>query len=115
MIAGGISGRNRAIAGGGGSDDLAGGAGNDSLALNGSVALCQAVTLVLGYVVCWLVAASPFGSPFAHAWLDLFSAEPRGSVAQLIEGSIYSAVAAWFAGLVFAPIYNLVAKADRII
>ncbi len=74
-----------------------------------------AVTLVLAYGACWLVAASPFSSPFAHAWLALFSAETNGSISQLVEGGIYSAVAAWFAALVFAPVYNLVARADPII
>jgi hypothetical protein len=77
--------------------------------------IALAVTLLLAYVACWLVAASAFGAPFAHAWLALFSAAPAGSIEQLVEGSIYSVVAAWFAGLVFAPVYNLVAKADRVI
>lgn len=77
--------------------------------------IALAVTLVLGYAACWLVAASPFSAPFAHAWLALFSAEPQGSIEQLVEGSIFSAVAAWFAGLVFAPVYNIVARADRVI
>ena len=77
--------------------------------------IALAITLVLGYVACWLVAASPYGSPFAHAWLALFSAEPLGSINQLLEGVTYSAVAAWFAGLVFAPVYNIIARADRII
>ena len=41
MVAGGISGRGSAFAGGSGSDDTVGGAGGDLLALNGGVALCQ--------------------------------------------------------------------------
>jgi hypothetical protein len=77
--------------------------------------LALAVTLVVGYAACWLVAASPYGAPFAHAWLTLFSAEPAGSTNQLAEGAIYSGVAAWFGALVFAPTYNLVARADRVI
>ena len=77
--------------------------------------IALAVTLLAAYAACWLVAASPYAAPFAHAWLQLFSAEPAGSIAQLIEGSIFSAVAAWFAALIFAPVYNLVARADRII
>ena len=67
------------------------------------------------YAVCWLLAATPFAAPFAHGWLGLFSAEPQGSVAQLLEGLLFSAVASWFAALVFVPIYNLVARADRVI
>ncbi|NWG54778.1 MAG: hypothetical protein HXY28_13775 [Hydrogenophilaceae bacterium] len=74
-----------------------------------------AVTLLAAYAVCWLVAASPYSSPFAHAWLDLFSAAPQGSTAQLIEGGVYSVVAAWFAALIFTPVYNIVARADRLI
>mgnify|MGYP001035655423 FL=1 len=77
--------------------------------------IALAVTLLAGYGACWLVAASPFAAPFTHAWLQLFSAEPAGSTEQLIEGSIFSAVAAWFAALIFAPVYNLIARADRII
>ena len=77
--------------------------------------LALAVTLLAAYGVCWLVATSPYAAPFTHAWLQLFSAEPAGSVAQLIEGSIFSGVAAWFAALIFAPVYNLVARADRVI
>lgn len=77
--------------------------------------IALAVTLLAAYAARWLVAASPFSSPFAHAWLNLFSAEPQGSTDQLIEGSIYSAVAAWFAALIFTPVYNLVARADRVI
>jgi hypothetical protein len=77
--------------------------------------IALAVTLLAAYAACWLVAASPYAAQFAHAWLQLFSAEPEGSIAQLIEGSIFSAVAAWFAALIFAPVYNLVSRADRII
>ncbi len=77
--------------------------------------IALAVTLLAAYAACWLVAASPYAAPFAHAWLQLFSAETEGSIAQLIEGSIFSAVAAWFAALIFAPVYNLVSRADRII
>lgn len=77
--------------------------------------IALAVTLLAAYVACWLVAASPYAAPFTHAWLQLFSAEPAGSIAQLIEGSIFSAVAAWFAALIFVPVYNLVARAERII
>lgn len=77
--------------------------------------IALAVTLLAAYAACWLVAASVPTAPLAHAWLQLFSTEPEGSTAQLIEGSIYSAVAAWFAALIFAPVYNLVARADRII
>ena len=72
-------------------------------------------TLLAAYAVCWLLAATPFAAPFAHGWLGLFSAEPQGSVAQLLEGLLFSAVASWFAALVFVPIYNLVARADRVI
>ncbi len=74
-----------------------------------------AVTLVAGYVACWLVAATPFASSFAHEWLNLFSALPVGSIDQLVEGVIFSAVAAWFAALIFVPVYNLTARADRIL
>lgn len=77
--------------------------------------IALAVTLLAAYAACWLVAASVPAATLAHAWLQLFSAEPEGSMPQLIEGSIYSAVAAWFAALIFAPVYNLVARADRII
>ena len=77
--------------------------------------MALAVTLLAAYAACWLVTASLYAAPFAHAWLQLLSAEPEGSMAQLIEASIFSAVAAWFAALIFAPIYNLVSRADRII
>lgn len=77
--------------------------------------IALATTLLLAYAACWLVAASAYGAPFAHAWLGLFSAEDAGSIDQLVEGSIYSVVAAWFAGLIFAPVYNLVSRADRVI
>jgi hypothetical protein len=80
-----------------------------------AVGAALTVTLLAAYGACWLVAASPFSSSFAHAWLALFSAEPAGSTAQLTEGLLFSAVAAWFAALIFVPIYNLTARADRVI
>lgn len=80
-----------------------------------AAAAALTMTLLAAYTACWLVAATPFAAPFAHAWLNLFSAEPQGSVAQLIEGLIFSAVASWFAVLIFVPIYNLVARADRVL
>ncbi|HWA23717.1 MAG TPA: hypothetical protein VG735_15090 [Caulobacterales bacterium] len=78
--------------------------------------LALGITLVAGYVVCWLVAViTPFASGFTHAWLNLFSALPLGSRDQLVEGILFSAVAGWFAALIFVPTYNLIARADRII
>lgn len=77
--------------------------------------IALAVTLLAAYVACWLVAASPYAPPFAHAWLQLFSAEPEGSMAQLFVGGSFSAAGALFFALIFAPVYNLVARADRII
>lgn len=41
-------------------------------------------TLVLGYLFWWIVVVSPVEGPFAHAWLALFSAQPEGSIDQLI-------------------------------
>ncbi|PZO46850.1 MAG: hypothetical protein DCF16_18490 [Alphaproteobacteria bacterium] len=74
------------------------------------------VTLLAAYIVCWLAYTLSGGvGAFAHNWLNLFSAEPLGSVNQLLEGATYSAISAWFAALVFAPVYNLVARTDRII
>ena len=77
--------------------------------------IALAVTLVAGYGVCWLAAAAPYGQGFTHAWLKLFSALPLGSVDELVEGAAFSAVAGWFATLIFAPLYNLIARANRII
>lgn len=77
--------------------------------------IALAVTLVAGYFACWLVAQTPYGSSFTHAWLTLFSALPSGSLDQLFEGAIFSAVAGWFAALIFVPLYNVLARADRII
>lgn len=63
-------------------------------------------TLVLGYVVCWCVAATVQTPAFTHAWLNLFSAAPEASFRQLIEGSLWSIVAAWFAAITFTPAFN---------
>ena len=73
------------------------------------------VSLVAGYLVCWLVAITPYATAFAHAWLGLFSALPIGSTDELVEGLIFSVVAAWFVALIFIPVYNLVARAARIV
>jgi hypothetical protein len=73
------------------------------------------VTLVAAYIVCWLSSTLPVAGAFAHNWLNLFSAKPLGSVDQLVEGAIYSAVTAWFAALFFTVVYNLVARTDRVI
>lgn len=78
--------------------------------------LALAITLVAGYGVCWLFAAkTPFATGFTHAWLSLFSALPQGSLGELLEGAAFSAVAGWFAALIFVPAYNLIGRADRII
>lgn len=45
-----------------------------------SVGLGLSVTLVLEYVACWAVAATPIGPAFAHAWLGVFTAEPAGTI-----------------------------------
>ena len=77
--------------------------------------IALAITLVAGYGVCWLTASAAYGRGFTHAWLSLFSALPLGSIDELIEGAAFSAVAGWFAALLFVPLYNLIARADRII
>jgi hypothetical protein len=71
-------------------------------------------TLVLGYVLCWVGEAAAVASGFSHAWLRLFSIAPDGSAQQLVEGVIWSAVASWFAALVFTPVYNRVNRAGRL-
>ena len=63
-------------------------------------------TLVLGYVVCWCIAATLQSAAFTHAWLSLFSAAPEATFRQLLEGTLWSFVAAWFAAITFTPVFN---------
>jgi hypothetical protein len=71
-----------------------------------ALGVAASATLVVLYVLCWVVAVVFPGLALSHGWLNLFTTAPITSVAALIEGVIWSIVFGWVIALVLAPIYN---------
>ncbi len=67
--------------------------------------------LVVLFILCLVVALIWPTPAFSHAWIQLFTAAPTGSLANLVEGVIASIATAWVTVVVFVPVYNwLVAR-----
>ena len=63
-------------------------------------------TLVLLFVLCEGVAMILPGWPLSHNWLGLFSTADVGSLRNLFDGVIASALGGWFTAAVLVTIYN---------
>ena len=63
-------------------------------------------TFLVLYVLCWLAAVLFPNFNLTHAWLELYSTAPAGSVRGLLEGIIWNAVFAWIAAFTFGVTYN---------
>ena len=66
--------------------------------------------LVALFVLCLLVALLWPTPAFSHAWIQLFTTAPLGSLANLVEGVLASIAAAWVVAVSFVPIYNWLAS-----
>lgn len=70
------------------------------------VGLSLAVTLAVAFVLCALAEVMLPGARFSHAWLQLFTAAPLGSMLMWIEGILASLVVGFITGWCFAHCYN---------
>jgi len=76
----------------------------------GAFGVATSTSLVVLFVLCWLVAAILPGLEGAsHGWITLFTKAPVGSVRALIEGAIWSIIFGWIIAIVMAPTYNRIA------
>ena len=66
--------------------------------------------LVVLFILCLVVALIWPTPAFSHAWIQLFTTAPIGSLANLIEGVAASVAAAWVTSGIFVPIYNWLAR-----
>lgn len=66
--------------------------------------------LVALFVLCLIVAVLWPTPAFSHAWIQLFTSAPIGSLANLIEGVAASVAVAWVTAGIFVPIYNWLAR-----
>ena len=66
-------------------------------------------TLVVLFILCLLVALLWPTPAFSHAWIQLFTTAPIGSLANLVEGVVVSVAAAWVVAASFVPVYNWLA------
>ena len=66
--------------------------------------------LVMLFVLCLIIAVLWPTPAFSHAWIQLFTTAPIGSLANLIEGVAASVAAAWVTAGIFVPIYNWLAR-----
>lgn len=64
------------------------------------------IALVVLFVLCLLIALVWPTPAFSHAWVQLFTAAPIGSAANLIEGVVASIAAGWVVAGTFVPVYN---------
>ena len=69
-----------------------------STALVALLILCEAAAVILPT---WQLA---------HNWLTLFSAAEVGSLRNIVEGIIYSAIFGWISAVILVTIYNRLAK-----
>ena len=63
-------------------------------------------TLVVLLVICEAAAIILPGWQLTHNWLMLFSAAEAGTLRNLIEGVVASAIFGWIAAAVLVAIYN---------
>jgi hypothetical protein len=69
-------------------------------------ALTGAVVLLVQFILCWL-AIFVVGSGPTHMFIELFTAQPAGSTAALIEGGLWSVVFGALTGVLVAVAYNV--------
>jgi len=82
-----------------------------SFALNpGAAAIALAGTLIVLFVLCALAELAFPGPRLSHAWLNLFTTAPIGSVRAWLEGLLANLVFGGIAGALFAAIYNAAAR-----
>ena len=76
------------------------------------LALTLGVGAFLIFGLCWIGTFFPLSSP-THAYIGLFTTAPAGSIAALVDGSVWSFLFGNLSGAIVAALYNLFDELDR--
>ena len=74
-----------------------------------ALGVAVSVTLVVLFVLCWIVALALPSLNLSHGWINLYTTAPVSSIRPLIEGGIWSVVFGWIIAIVLGPTYNKLA------
>ncbi len=75
----------------------------------GALVVATSVTMVVLFLLCWIVALILPSLALAHGWISLFTTAPVSSFRALIEGVIWSVVIGLIIAVVLGATYNKVA------
>lgn len=76
------------------------------------VASAGGLAMAIIFIICWVGTFIPFSSP-THAFIGLFTPAEQGSVAALLEGTMWSLLFGALSGVVFSAVYNMLAGLGR--